>query len=877
MFKRIFLLSALLWAMSLFADAISIGHTRNGYPLIVPQVQRLKAASGTFSLPRSLTVAAPDTLDLAPLVKHYSETVTGGSVERTDASALCRFELTTRNVPKSPEGYTLAVTPSDITIRARDVRGLYYGMQTLNMMLRHRADAKALKCCFINDFPDLKLRGIYYQLRYVKPEEVDRVCHVIDVLGALKYNTLLISFADNFPYRDVRFSGRKTTLSRADIEKILAAAKRNHMEVIPLIQLVSHIGWAKSHPDWTKLRDGKSGCFCLSNPELQPLIETVVRETADLMKPRYFHIGLDEIEQGNFPQCPKCKAADLEALLLKHLLPVKKLLAERGITPIIWQDQFFGFGEPKIVKGLGITGFPEKFGMDTVIESWEYADHPSPMIAERIKRRGFKNFHYMSFGIFFDNAQNMPRLARKVGAEGVVISYWSMVPATMRAYRGGCFTLFPAFVAHGNYSWNAGDRDFVQLPFDGSQIFQELLDGTPERAFRGAAAPVPLGGAFNREIAYDTIFPSFDAATAAKMRKIAANDPAKFDLRIRNGAPLAVVLSGAKTDGFAVGPVTIPVKTSASGASFLVTAAYFNNFALPRGQHDTVKATPIGEFEVVYADGSKTTIPLTMRVNVNDWNTCFGGALCRPVVRGNDRNGSLFSLYAIDWRNPHPDKEIKEIVFSSKGGTGISPVLFAVSLSDAAKTPAGAVGTPSGRLVRARRPVAKRTLAVDFSGRRPRMQSKATGINGYAFRIVGDPERGRVLEMRMPEITRFLARSWINIGVRPPSADFESVVFDIRVSDWSAVYRPDIYMMKGKAETAAANFAYELGDRWITVCIPRERLFAKAKKLTPDMVNTLRFGFFMQDNGRPCTIRIGNIYYCDRVLPCRSNVTTPVK
>ena len=877
MLKRLFLLSALLGAGCLFADAISIGHSRNGFPLVVPQVQRLKAVSGSFTLPRKLTVAAPEMLDLAPLAQIYAKTVPGGTTERADVSALCRFELTTRNVPQSPEGYTLAVTPSGITIKARDVRGLYYGMQTLNMMLRHRGAVSAMPCCNITDFPDLKVRGLFYQLGKVKPEQVDRVCHVIDVLGYLKYNTLLLSFDDNFPYRDVRFSGRETTLSRADIGRILAAAKRNHMEVIPFIQLVSHIRWAKSHPDWTNLRDGKSGCFCLSNPKLQPLIETVVRETADLMKPRYFHIGLDEIEQGNFPQCPKCKAADLEALLLKHLLPVKKLLAERGITPIIFQDQFFGFGEPKIVKGLGITGFPEKFGLDTIIESWEYAPNPSPMIGRAIKARGFKKLRYMSFGINPDNVRNLPGIARKLDAEGVTLSYWGMLPATLDTVWGGCCMLYPSFIAHANYTWNTEDADFAKLPFDSTLLFQELLDGPPARSFRGKASPVSLGGAFNRRFSDDPVFPAFDAETAETVKRIAAADPAKFDVRLQDGALLAVVLSGSKGDGFAKGAVTIPVNTTASGASFLVTAARFNNFGQPRDQQSEAKILRIGTLDVFYADGNKISIMLFLRLNLNDWNTYLGGGLCRAVVRGNDRNGSLFSLYAIDWRNPHPDKEIKEIVFSSKGDIGISPGLFAVSLSDAAKTPTGAVGTPSGRLARAHRPVAKRTAAVDFSGKRPRMQSKATGINGYTFRIIGDPERGRVLEMRMPEITRFLARSWINIGVRPPSADFASVVFDIRVSDWSAVYRPDVYMMKGKAETAAANFAYELGDRWITVCIPRERLFAKAKQLTPDMVNTLRFGFFMLDNGRPCTIRIGNIYYCDRVLPCRSNVTTPVK
>lgn len=878
MLKKIVSFILLLVGGTLFADAISIGYSRDGYPLVVPQVKKLKTASGSFTLPIRLTVTAPETLDLAPLVDVYAQTVSGGSVERDENNALCRFELVKAGVPKSPEGYTLAVKGTGIVVRARDVRGLYYGMQTLNMMLRHRGAAAYLKNCTISDWPDLKMRGVYYQLRNIAPGDVDRVCHVIDVFGSLKYNTLLISFADNFPYADSPFTGRKTTLSRSDVERILAAARRNHMEVIPFLQLVSHSTWMDTHRDWARLREGKSKTFCLSNPELQPLIEKVVRETADIVKPRYFHIGLDEIEQCGFPKCPECSAADTERLLLKHLLPIKKLLAERGITPIICQDQFFGFGEPKYVKGIGIEKFPEKFGTDTMIETWEYADHPSPMIARRIKERGFKKFHYMSFGVFFDNAQNTPRLARKVGAEGVILAYWGMLPATMDKIWGGCLTLYPSFIAQANYSWNTEDCDFAKIPVDGSLLFQELLDGTPDRSFRGTASQVPLGGAFNRRFSNDPVFPSFDAATAEKMRRIAAADTANFELQIQNGAPLAVVLSGSREDGFDKGSVTIPIDTAASGASFLVTAAYFNNFALSRSQHAVVKTIPLGQFEVIYRDGAKTTIPLTMRLNINDWNTYFGGALCRAVVRGNDRNGALFSLYAIDWRNPHPDKEIKEIVFSSNGDTGISPALFAVSLSNAAKTPVGAIGTPPTRFNPVRRPVAKLTAAVDFSAPdRPKMEGYTTKIRGFFFDIVYDTKHGRVLEIRIPESLKFLARAAINISSPPPPVDFESVVFDIRVSGVDAIYRPDFFMLRGGTDVGALAFAGELGDRWITVCLPKARMFTPNKKLKPEMINTLSLRFFMQDNGVPCTIRVGNIHYCDRVLPCRSNITTRVK
>ena len=48
MLKRIFLLATLLVASSLLADAISIGRSRDGYPLIIPQVRKLTPAAGLF-------------------------------------------------------------------------------------------------------------------------------------------------------------------------------------------------------------------------------------------------------------------------------------------------------------------------------------------------------------------------------------------------------------------------------------------------------------------------------------------------------------------------------------------------------------------------------------------------------------------------------------------------------------------------------------------------------------------------------------------------------------------------------------------------------------------------------------------------------------
>ncbi len=161
MLNRVFLLSMLLGTSCLLADAVSIGRTRNGYPLIVPQPKSLEATSGAFVLPAKLTATAPEALDIAPLAKVYAETLHNGAVVRSENGALCSFEITKSGVPQSAEGYTLAVTNSGIAVRAREVHGLFNGMQTLNMMLRHRSEADRLKCCRVTDWPDMPMRGLF--------------------------------------------------------------------------------------------------------------------------------------------------------------------------------------------------------------------------------------------------------------------------------------------------------------------------------------------------------------------------------------------------------------------------------------------------------------------------------------------------------------------------------------------------------------------------------------------------------------------------------------------------------------------------------------------------------------------------------------------
>ena len=878
----IILLSALIGAKCVLADAVSIGHTRNGFPLIVPQPRELEVHSGEFSLPKKLTVAAPQELDMAPLAKVYAETMDGGIVERTKnvgEKELCRFEITNVGVPKSKEGYTFAVTSKGITVKGHDMHGLYNGMQTLNMLLRHRESVETIPCCTITDWPDLQMRGLFLQLAkcWSAPLfDVNRVCHVIDVLGMLKYNTLVVEFGDNFPYENSPFTKRQATFTREDVEKILTAARRNYMDVIPYMPLVK--GYAlMNHPEWEDMQEGKRGAYCLSNPKVQPLIEKCIRETADFIKPQYFHITLDEIELAGFPSCPKCKAANVEQLLRNHLMPIKKILDERGIIPIVYQDQFFGCAEPSGQKGLDICGVLDALGQDTIVNSWEYWHRPSNAIGKKIRNAGFSNLLYMSYAIDLGNSWRLPILAGKMNALGNILTYWSGVPPTLDwSARRAMPAFYPSTIAQANYCWNTHDVPFSQIPMDCAVLLRELLDGPLPEAFRGTASPLPLVGALNRALAADPVFPEFNVETAVELKRIAANDPAKFELMLKDGSPLAIVLSGCKYDGFAKEPVVLPVNATATGASFLLTAAAFNTFALQTSVY-ALKYIDIGALNFVYADGTAEELPLTFRRNINDWNSSVGTNCCRLVARGNDRNGSLFTLSAIDWRNPHPQKEIKEIILSSKGDTFISPVLLACSLSDAGGSPTGVTGAMTIASPALRTPVQRHPMVSFNRGVPEGTRAQGHGVGEFEYGMVHDLERGDVFELRAKDC-QYLSRTLADIPVENPQ-DFESIIFDFKVSKPLAIFRPDCYVTNKAVSKylGATGFYVDVHDKWYTACIPRHRFSPSGGGIAPEQVEMFSIRFFMQEWGEAVSIRISDVCYGDGVLPCRINMTDRAK
>ncbi|MBI3990853.1 MAG: right-handed parallel beta-helix repeat-containing protein [Candidatus Omnitrophica bacterium] len=101
----------------------------------------------------------------------------------------------------------------------------------------------------------------------------------------------------------------------------------------------------------------------------------------------------------------------------------------------------------------------------------------------------------------------------------------------------------------------------------------------------------------------------------------------------------------------------------------------------------------IGDYEIIYDDGTKSVIPIVtygkepdnprdaekarLESNIQDWWTT-----AKQFTNENARYLKLgdFYLYTLQWVNPSPDKKIKELRFLSDGKKDASPLILAVTV-----------------------------------------------------------------------------------------------------------------------------------------------------------------------------------------------------
>ena len=660
----------------------------DGRPVLVPAVQDMKCAGKTTALPEKFTVKLPEgekliREQLADALKRFP------AVKVTPAAAteaaFCRFILTEADVPEHDQGYKLTVDDRGVEVAARSSVGLFYGMQTLRNLLRN-AEGPELPQLAIRDWPDFDRRGYFFTLRFLPPEKIPELKRALDAMAALKLNWILLDSADCFPYEKYPLTLSKNPYTARQLREIVDYCRARHIEITPTMQLWSHARWLQSHPDWPAMREGTRedwGCqYCPRNEEARKIVEQAVTEQVKFYGTKLFSPLLDEVYSGPFRTCPRCKELPPEQLLGDYVKFLEGVCRKLGVTMVVCQDalenRYWKHGD----------SFRNAFGSDTRILWWNYDDNLRIVWNLPV----FKRFKLVGHALCGKplNLHNVARLVRKYGSRECTATYWYY------SASGGVISRLEletpdslgGFANSFDYLWRFTEKHYAKFDYDGTFEMMRLLYPEKISPFPavGNGEPVPLESAVNAELSGTGRYPVFtsDASTAALQKTLAAS-PERFRLVTSPGGRYyGIRLAGVPKDqggrwNAGIGFGGRKVET----LSFLLTASIPENRfdygrCATKGPKRFVYA-PAAALTLVYADGSRAETVLKYRHELTDWNRSFGGMFMRFAVRGVDDLGCHYNFGLFEFANPHPEKAVEKLVFSTRRLDGISPVLLAVS------------------------------------------------------------------------------------------------------------------------------------------------------------------------------------------------------
>jgi len=351
------------------------------------------------------------------------------------------------------DGYELAITTAQTTLRASNLRGFVYGVEVFIKMI---ADGH-IQTATISDAPAMAFRGVHlfipsednmdYAKRLIKyvisPMGYNTV--IMQVSGGLQYHShpkISAAFAEaiqlskqgkcpNFPHCGIA-DGKPIT--RELLKEYLDYIHSFGIDVIPEVQSLAHVQYithaypeiaeiaAKETSDAVDTREEDTlpssyykHDYCPSNPRSYEILFDILDEIIEIFQPKEFvHMGHDEVKE--IGVCPLCKGKSPAELFAGDVIKIHDHLAEKGLKMMMWGDML----QPvtKYQTPPAIDMIPK----DIVLLDFIWYFHLDKDIEENLLAKGFN----VIFGNVYSS--HFPRYETRIRKEGILggqISAWT--------------------------------------------------------------------------------------------------------------------------------------------------------------------------------------------------------------------------------------------------------------------------------------------------------------------------------------------------------------------------------------------------------------------------------------------------------------------
>lgn len=293
---------------------------------------------------------------------------------------------------KTPESYSLDVFSEMLVLKAADVKGFFYGIQTIRQLLPPELESSpdigriAIKAVSISDTPRFAWRGMHLDVsRHFFDAEF--IKQYLDMLALHKLNVFHWHLTDDNGWRiEIDAYPKLTEISawrvdrehepwrewtpvqpgeqatyggyytKDEIRDVIAYAAERQITIIPEIEMPGHTSEVfAAYPELScmgehiHVRPGSIWpnfeIFCAGNDSVFVFLETVLNEVMELFPGPYIHIGGDEAHKDRWKECPKCQArieaeglADEDELQSWFIRQIEPLILAKGKKMIGWDE-----------------------------------------------------------------------------------------------------------------------------------------------------------------------------------------------------------------------------------------------------------------------------------------------------------------------------------------------------------------------------------------------------------------------------------------------------------------------------------------------------------------------------------------------------------
>lgn len=331
------------------------------------------------------------------------------------------------------ESYNLKITDNCIEIVSNGIQGVFYGLQTLDQMLK--SGHGKLKTCDVFDEPDLAVRGFYYDITRGRVPKVEHLKKVIDKLANFKINMLQLYVENAFEFKEyIGITRPENMITAKEIQEIDTYCRERFIEFVPSLSTFGHLydllqsdryknlceyeDYKPTGLYWTEKMDHHT--IDVSNPDSEKVIFSLIDQYAPLFKSNTFNICCDE----TFDLCKgKNKGLDEGEEYFKFVSKIIGHLRNKGKRVQMWADV--------------ALNYPQKIELirnDIELLNWEYGEEPSE---EKIKKISDKNVpqilcpgvsswvgFIMDFNTAEKNISKMSMYAQKYNCLGMLNTAW---------------------------------------------------------------------------------------------------------------------------------------------------------------------------------------------------------------------------------------------------------------------------------------------------------------------------------------------------------------------------------------------------------------------------------------------------------------------